>query len=1247
MSREYLAIAFALLMLGSTALLALAQSDLTKEITFDITGHFEGGKPDSLQTYDMGIISYGMHQATLASGSLYNVLERYTEMSQTSNSEQIAAYLPRVQSKDSTLASDEAFLNLLRNAASENAMVQAQNEIFSQNYYEPAKEKASADGVTSALGIAIYYDTNIQGGLEYIRTATKEHFLQSTPTEQEWLTAFLDERRNYLLAVADNKRKNGLENDAKYLENSASSQGRVGVLEKLADAGNLDLDQGDSNQQISIGIFGKIYTIDSEFRMNDQETAQSTENEDTIDSTSVVADALKIGTSQSPVVWQEKDTKIEVPMQSTKEYVDVNPMSYKSTIPIPIGPAADALKQQGKYEEYLLSALQAAEERLAQDPQDGDTWHTKGLALYYLNRGDEANEAFARATELGYSSAPSDQPQPMSSGPLQSETVETLPAAINVIDISEDAQPIIREINPFLENTESLSPPNLWSEAEKQFEAQMRETPVEENDPEYYEIAFSDLLPNSISQGLQPITQAIETAKPIDESNAEEGSNIPTLYPTTSPPPDESNTGERSTVQAADLAFGSAQETVQQANKADTQGTSFGEMDNSFCSASSSDDVQSPSFGSSSDESDLGGINFTSIKLNYISVSTDSSGGVNLDLGLEAQKADGTSPGVNITNATRFGAIAFITGLAVPSNKFWVNLAPWEPDRIIDEDLSRSEVGRIMLEADLQMKRDFCNYNNPCANQTGKELWNLLDNKRITLVQWCINKYPGEIKHIDNIYFRPVTRHWIVPDKVYAYTNDTAIYIINATLNIKSETVSDHASFVVNNQDAEALSSGCLEELNKSAKEYNRYVKELEDSMILPYVASDVNNAAKYEDLRNVYVALALAQWYKSTITSKQDIFRENLDSSDFSALDSEGPRSPYEIWEDYVYSFENGEYKCWENTTSKSRLRSWGGVEFCDINEKLVTQGSTPTEVQDIVEEAIVNGYVYKGSNVVFGIRLHGDLSHYSTSTGSKSIETAIRQDPNLAITWINKGNTFCDQGKYNDAIEAYDEAIRLDKNLAIAWSNKGNAFINLGKYDDAIESYNKAIMVDPNLETAKSSLAIAWSNKGNKLSDQGKYDEAIQAYEEAIRLDPNLRTVKSNLAISWYNKGNTLSSQGKYAEAVHAYDEAIKLSPESPSTWCNKGNALSSLGNYDEAIQAYNEATRLDPESTFAWFNKGNALSKLGKHGESLACFEEAIRINPDFAAAWNNRDVALEAIVRTSGADAASAKIISSLR
>jgi hypothetical protein len=441
----------------------------------------------------------------------------------------------------------------------------------------------------------------------------------------------------------------------------------------------------------------------------------------------------------------------------------------------------------------------------------------------------------------------------------------------------------------------------------------------------------------------------------------------------------------------------------------------------------------------SSEGGDLGGINFTSIKLNYIALSHSQDGGVNLDLVLNAQKANGTSPGIDIINSTSLGAIAFLTGLAVPDYKFEVNLHPKEPDRIIDEQLAQSDVGRIMLEADFQMKKDFAKYSNPCENQTGKALLDLLDKKQDLLIQRCMNKYPGEINDIHNIQFRPVTRHNIVPDKVYAYTNETQICIINSSLKINSKADTDDSIFRLSNQDINSLSTGCVRELNESAKEFAEYYTELTDLMIQTYVIADVNHAEKYEDLRNVYVALALAQWYnhESRITINKNAFREGWDSINSIVLKSMSSWSPREIWNRYVYSYENGEYTCWKNETTNtptgkrymSRASSRGGVTLGNMRANRTDINKIPSEIQYRLNKAVAEGFIDEGNEVLFGNRIHigqrKENSIPSSGSGSPSESTIInlvglsnenasRQDKEIPLAAVVANDTLvtCPEG-------------------------------------------------------------------------------------------------------------------------------------------------------------------------------------------------------------------------------------------
>jgi|GEM_PF-2088679 len=394
----------------------------------------------------------------------------------------------------------------------------------------------------------------------------------------------------------------------------------------------------------------------------------------------------------------------------------------------------------------------------------------------------------------------------------------------------------------------------------------------------------------------------------------------------------------------------------------------------------------------SSQINDLGGVNFTSITMNYIYLNENLTGDITFDYIFKGQKAQGERPGIDAVNSTLLASTAFVTGLTLPNNEFWVNLNPGQPNLIIDEQLGTTDVGRIMLESDLQMKRDFCNYSNPCANKTGEVFFSILMKKQNELVSECMKKFPGEIESAMNVGFKATTRHWIVPNKIYAYINGSGIYIINSTLNINSVPSSEYSYPVLINQNSSSLSKNCREELNKSAIEYGQYYKEQEERLILPYVVTDVNQDERYEDLRNVYISLALAQWYKENIGSQADIFLDSIDSSNLTALQSLDLWSPTEIWKNYVYSFKNGEFNCTQNKTIYINGQpmiefssfSLGGVDFARISDSITLIKGIPLKVQAGVDKAISDGFVNEKNDVLFGMSIRVDQKNRTHATGS-----------------------------------------------------------------------------------------------------------------------------------------------------------------------------------------------------------------------------------------------------------------------
>jgi tetratricopeptide (TPR) repeat protein len=200
-------------------------------------------------------------------------------------------------------------------------------------------------------------------------------------------------------------------------------------------------------------------------------------------------------------------------------------------------------------------------------------------------------------------------------------------------------------------------------------------------------------------------------------------------------------------------------------------------------------------------------------------------------------------------------------------------------------------------------------------------------------------------------------------------------------------------------------------------------------------------------------------------------------------------------------------------------------------------------------------------------------------------------------------------------EGLEAYD--------AGGDWYDKGNALLAQGKFEEAIQAYDRAIdldHMDPD----------ALINKGVALYHLRKYDEAVEAYDKAINID-------SEKGDAWYNKGLSLVELGREAEAEEALNKAIEINPQDEGAWISKGLALYNLGEYDRAIEAFDRAIEIDPKDPRALSNKGGALYRQGRYLEAIKCYDEAIRLDPRDANLRNNRDLAIGRLSEAAEGDA----------
>lgn len=252
----------------------------------------------------------------------------------------------------------------------------------------------------------------------------------------------------------------------------------------------------------------------------------------------------------------------------------------------------------------------------------------------------------------------------------------------------------------------------------------------------------------------------------------------------------------------------------------------------------------------------------------------------------------------------------FSVGLALPSESLWVNLRPDGEDNIIDPDLAKTDLGKVMLEADLQLKKDTARFTSPETPQ-GKTYWDKLYKKAENLF--------GS----DNVTIPTLTRVWILPHEIILSENKSSAYIRKATLRVllEKDYLKDSSTYEFN---------------DPKLKELNEYSSQLFRELIIPKLTKDVNAARRYAPLRQVYYSLIMAQWFKARFSGKKNPYSKLIDQRNLAGLTSKEPWSKSTYFNAYQKSVNEGEYNIRQNQnvafsafheTAKSYFS--GGVQF------------------------------------------------------------------------------------------------------------------------------------------------------------------------------------------------------------------------------------------------------------------------------------------------------------------------------
>ncbi len=229
----------------------------------------------------------------------------------------------------------------------------------------------------------------------------------------------------------------------------------------------------------------------------------------------------------------------------------------------------------------------------------------------------------------------------------------------------------------------------------------------------------------------------------------------------------------------------------------------------------------------------------------------------------------------------------FLASLTVPEEDLWVNLSPYEADRIIPEKFGHTEMGRDLLAQDYILKQLTASLMYP-EDELGEKFWDRVHEKAY------------EEYGVTDIPVDTFNKVWIVPEKAVVYENaeTNTAFVVESRLKVMLE------------EDYEAMTNETWDEgrRTRDVKNVSRLTSDVLRNIIIPAIEQEVNEGTNFAQLRQIYHSLILATWFKRNL-KKSVLGKVYVGKNKVSGVDIEDKQAKEKIYTQYLESFKQGAY--------------------------------------------------------------------------------------------------------------------------------------------------------------------------------------------------------------------------------------------------------------------------------------------------------------------------------------------------
>lgn len=232
----------------------------------------------------------------------------------------------------------------------------------------------------------------------------------------------------------------------------------------------------------------------------------------------------------------------------------------------------------------------------------------------------------------------------------------------------------------------------------------------------------------------------------------------------------------------------------------------------------------------------------------------------------------------------------FLATLTIPEKDLWVNLSPYEQNRIAPKLFGSTEMGRDLLSQDYMLKQLTASLFYP-KKEIGEKFWK-------AVYQKASKKF-----NTTKIPMNTFNKVWIVPDTAVVFEHETSAFVVESHLKVMLE-----EDYIASQKNISASQQQINKENSIEKKATSEISTDIIREIIIPEIEKEVNNGATFANLRQIYNAMILATWYKMNM--RQSILGTiYMDQNKTGGIDAKDKMIKEKIYKRYLEAFKTGIY--------------------------------------------------------------------------------------------------------------------------------------------------------------------------------------------------------------------------------------------------------------------------------------------------------------------------------------------------